>query len=93
MRHKTPKQLENVPIIAGFPLKTVVIIIMGSMGFVFTMTVNFLFALVFPIGIGIYVYLTQKYSREGELMNLIKYTFAPKVIVFNKTIEELIHKP
>jgi len=92
MRYKVPKDLEKVPIIAGFELKSVVLIAVATLICLFTLTINFLLSLVCPAIVGIYVYLRRKYRKDGELLNLLKYTFTPKVIIFDKTIDQLLNK-
>lgn len=91
MTHKTPKELEKVPIVFGFELKVVIMIIVATMLFIFLMTVNFLLALLFPVLVAIYIYFSQKFKKKGELLNYLKYSTGSKVIKFDKTIEELLN--
>ncbi|CAZ97235.1 MULTISPECIES: hypothetical protein [Zobellia] len=92
MKHKIPKELEKVPIVLGLELKKVIFITIAALLFVFLMVTNLLLALVFPILVVIYIYIANKFKKEGEFLNYIKYNLNPKVIIFDKTIEELLNK-
>jgi len=91
MTHRTPKELEKVPVVFGFPLKTVIFIIVAALLFISLMVVNFMLALAFPVLVGIYIYITRKFKKKGELINYMKFSFSSKVIKFDKTIEELLN--
>lgn len=90
MSFKVPKELEKVPIVFGFELKVVVLLIVSLLLFLMLLTVNFLLGLVFPLLVGIYIYLGTKYSKTGELANYLKYHSESKVIKFDKTIKQLL---
>ncbi len=92
MRHKIPKELEKVPIVLGLELKKVIFVIMAALLFVFLMATNLLLALVFPFLVAVYIYIVSKFKKEGEFLNYIKYNLNPKIILFDKTIEELLNK-
>ncbi|MBL3659105.1 hypothetical protein JL102_23395 [Fulvivirga sp. 2943] len=92
MKHKIPKELERTPIVLGIELKKVVFIIMAALLFVFLMTVNLLLAIFFPFLVGVYLYISKKFSKKGEFLNYIKYSMNPKVITFNKTINQLLNR-
>lgn len=92
MRHKIPKELERVPIVLGLELKKVIFIVIAAMLFIFLIATNVILALLFPLLVGIYIYIANKFKKEGEFLNYIKYNLNPKVITFDKTIEELTRK-
>ncbi|UOB16655.1 hypothetical protein [Abyssalbus ytuae] len=92
MRHKIPKELERVPIVLGLELKKVIFIVMAALLFVFLIATNLLLALFFPGLVAVYIYISNKFKKEGELLNYLKYTFNPKIIIFDKTIEELLNR-
>lgn len=91
MNYRVPKELEKVPVVFGLPLKTVVFVVISALLFVFLMVVNFLFALIFPILVGSYIYINKRFKKNGEFLNFIKYSSASKVINFDKTIEQLLN--
>ncbi len=90
MKFKTPKVLEKKPIVAGFELKMVVIIVSCTMLFIFTVFTNVLFSLLFPTILSVFIYINNKYPREGELKRLINYKIGVKCIRFNKNLESII---
>lgn len=92
MRHKIPKELEKVPIVLGLELKKVVFIVMAALLFVFLMATNLLLAIFFPFLVAAYIYIASQFRKEGEFLNYIKYTLNPKVILFDKTIEQLLKR-
>ncbi len=90
MEYKTPKVLEKKPVVAGFDLKTIVVIAASVLLFVFTVFSSFLMSLIF-IAIGsIYVYINKKYPQKGELITLLKYGSSTKCIRINTQIKSLI---
>ncbi|GAA4277183.1 hypothetical protein [Aquimarina mytili] len=92
MEFKTPKVLEKKPVIAGFDLKTIVIIIVSVLLFVFTVFVSFFMSLL-SLSVGIfYVYITKKYPKKGELTRLLKYNSSTKCIRVNQQIKSLIKR-
>ena len=92
MKHKVPKELEKVPIVLGLELKKVVFIVIAALLFVFLMATNLLLAMFFPFLVAVYIYIANKFRKEGEFLNYIKYAFSPKVILFDKTIEQLLNR-
>ena len=90
MRHKTPKELAQVPIIAGLELKKVVFIVGAGLMCIFLFLTNLFLALLFPFVVGINIYLANKYKKEGELLSFIKYSFGSKAILFDHSVKELI---
>lgn len=92
MEYKTPKVLEKKPIVAGFNLKMVVIIVVCSLLFMFMVFTNFLISLIFPIVAGGYVYMEKKYPGPGELTKVITYQTAVKCIHIDQNIRHMIIK-
>lgn len=91
MNYKIPKELEKTPIIAGIELKKVVFIIVSVLAFVFLVSKSFLLAIILPIATGIYIFLSKKFSKQGELICYLKYLSTPKITSFNKTIDQLLN--
>ena len=90
MEFKTPKELEKVPIVMGFELIKVVMILASALYFLFLFANHFVMSLVLPVLTTIYILIDAKFARSGELISFLKYIFSPKIIRFNKTIQELL---
>jgi len=92
MNHKVPKEIEKVPVVGGLELKTVVIIIISGLLFLFLLSVNFLMALILPVIVGLYVFFSTKFKKEGEMFIYLRYLSSKKVVKFDKTVEKLLNK-
>ncbi|OEK07363.1 hypothetical protein A8C32_18170 [Flavivirga aquatica] len=90
MEYKTPKVLEKKPVIAGFDLKTIVVISACFLLFLFTVFASFFLSLSFILIAAIYIKIQKKYPERGELSILIKYTTSVKCIEVNQPIISLI---
>ena len=92
MEYKTPKVLEKKPVIGGFDLKTIVVIVVCTLLFVFTVFKSFIMSLLF-IAIGVvYVKIQKKYPEKGQLSTLLKYNSSIKCIHINKQIKCLVKR-
>lgn len=92
MEYKTPKVLEKKPVIAGFDLKTIVIILACALSFVFTVFTSFLLSLAFIVIAIVYVKIQKKYPKKGQLTTLLKYNSSIKCIRVNQQIKTLIKR-
>ena len=93
MQFKIPKELEKVPIIAGLPLKLVVLLVVGLVGFFMMLSAAGFFIAVIPLVIiGFIIYLSKRFPRQGELLCLISYNLANKHYQSTKTIDQLLIK-
>lgn len=92
MEYKTPKVLEKKPVVAGFDLKAVMIIVMCVLGAVFTVFVSFLLSIGFIAICIVYLRIDKKYPQEGELMRILKYNSSVKCVRINQQIKSLIKR-
>ena len=92
MEYKTPKVLERKPIVGGFNLKVVIIIVGCSLLFLFTVYTNFFISLIFPAIAVTFVYMEKKYPGKGELLKVISYQAATKCIHVDRDITQMIVK-
>lgn len=92
MEYKTPKVLEKKPVVAGFDLKAVMIIVMCVLGAVFTVFVSFLLSIGFIAICIVYLRIDKKYPQEGELMRILKYNTSIKCVRINQQIKSLIKR-
>lgn len=90
MEYKTPKVLEKKPVIAGFDLKTIVVIAACVLLFVFTVFSSFLLSITFILVGVIYVKIQKKYPNKGQLSTLLKYNSSVKCIRIEKPINTLL---
>ncbi len=90
MEYKTPKVLDKKPVVAGFDLKTVVIIVASILLFVFTVFASFLLSLVFLAIGGTYLYINKKFPQKGELSTLLKYNSSIKCIRADQQIRTMV---
>ncbi len=90
MEYKTPKVLEKKPVIAGYDLQTIVIIVASILLFVFTIFKSFLLSLIFLALGAAYVYINKKFPQKGELTTLLKYNSSTKCIRVDQQIKTMV---
>ena len=90
MEYKTPKVLEKKPVVAGFALKTIVIIVSCALIALFTFFTSYLLSILCILAGVIYVKIEKKYPERGQLVTLLKYTSSTKCIRVNQPITSLI---
>lgn len=90
MKFKTPKVLERKPIIGGFDLQLVIIMVICIMLFLFTVFTNFLLSLIFPLILVVLLVIKKKYPKKGDFIEFIKYNREYKCIIFDKKVKELL---
>lgn len=92
MEYKTPKILERTPLVAGYPVMSVMIVVICLLLFIFLVFKNILISLVFLIIPVTYLYIEKKFPGKGEFKEyFLEYKFGIKCIRFNKKLENLIH--
>ncbi len=92
MKFYTPKVFEKKPIIMGFDLGAVVVIVGAVLAFLFTVFVHFWVSLLFPIIAIVYVSIQNKFPEEGAMIRFIKYQFEEKSFSFRKLPKDMIIK-
>ncbi len=90
MEYKTPKALEKKPVIAGFDLKTIVIIAVTALLSLFTVFTSIYIPILLILITISYIKIQKKYPERDEFLNTIKYTTSIKCIRINKPITSLI---
>lgn len=91
MEFKTPKCLEKVPMVFGYPVITAMIVIVCLMFFLFTVFKLVLLSMVFLIIPLFYLYLIKKYPRRGECKEFfLDFKMGIQCIRFNEKLENLI---
>lgn len=92
MEYKTPKTLERTPLIFGYPVITVLIVVICLMLFLFIVFKKVLLSLVFIVIPVIYLYILKKYPRKGEFKEFFAFNIGIQYVKFNEKLENLIKK-
>ncbi len=90
MKYKVPKEVEKVPIVAGLPIGSVVVVILSVLLAIVSMSTSYYVSLFFLTVGGGYVAFENSYPREGQALDVLRFHINPKVIRFNKPIDKLI---
>lgn len=90
MEYKTPKVLEKKPVIAGFDLKTIVVVAACFLLFLFTVFASFILSLSFILIAVVFLKIQKKYPQKGQLSTLIKYNSSVKCIRIEQSIKSLL---
>lgn len=92
MEYKTPKVLEKKPVIAGFDLKTIVVMVSCLLLFLFTVFTSFLLSTLFILLGILYIRIQQKYPQKGQLKLLIRFRSEAQCVRMQLPLSVLIRK-
>lgn len=92
MEYRIPKVLEKKPVVGGFDLKAVMVIVICTLAAVFTVFTSFLMSMVFIAICVVYLRIDKKYPKQGELTRLLKYQSSVKCVRINQQIKTLIKR-